>query len=262
MKTYMAIALCIIAGFLTGCASKAQMLEVERVRSIYKEVRDDPEISRYSPVYLYEAEQALENADNADDYEVARYYAYLVEKNIRLAEVTAENKAAEEKIQQLREKRYDILLRAREMEVRRAEQRAVAADEKSDTMQRKMTELQAEKTDRGYVLTLDNVLFETGKAELMAGSFFRLEQLAAFLKTYPDRHIRISGYTDNTGSKEYNQQLSRRRAQAVSKALQDRGISPERIEVRGMGEAYPVATNATAAGRQQNRRVEITILNK
>jgi OOP family OmpA-OmpF porin len=79
------------------------------------------------------------------------------------------------------------------------------------------------------------------------------------LKEYPETMVKIEGHTDSKGSADYNAQLSQRRAEAVRNFLVNNGISPERITAQGMGEDYPIATNSTAAGRLQNRRVEVTI---
>ncbi len=112
------------------------------------------------------------------------------------------------------------------------------------------------------VLTLGDVLFDTGKAQLHAGAARTIEQLASFLKENPERTIEIEGYTDSTGSQDLNLALSERRANAVKNALTDRGIAANRISARGFGEANPVAGNETAAGRQLNRRVDIVVSKK
>jgi outer membrane protein OmpA-like peptidoglycan-associated protein len=78
---------------------------------------------------------------------------------------------------------------------------------------------------------------------------------------HPDRPVVIEGHTDSTGSSDYNLQLSESRAAAVERVLLQNGIPPEQIRVRGFGESAPVTSNETAAGRQQNRRVEIVIAN-
>ena len=122
-----------------------------------------------------------------------------------------------------------------------------------------MEAMQAEQTDRGMVLTLGDVLFDLNRAELKPAGETTVGRLADFMAEYENRRVRVEGYTDSTGAESYNQQLSERRAEAVREALMDRGINRARIEVQGFGEQYPVATNETSAGRQQNRRVEIVI---
>ncbi|HEU0223369.1 MAG TPA: OmpA family protein, partial [Paracoccaceae bacterium] len=87
-----------------------------------------------------------------------------------------------------------------------------------------------------------------------------INQLARSLNRYPQSYVDVIGHTDSTGSDAYNQQLSERRAQAVDNALARRGVNPARIESAGYGETQPIASNATPAGRAQNRRVEVYII--
>lgn len=109
------------------------------------------------------------------------------------------------------------------------------------------------------MLTLGDVLFDSGQAELKAGAFSTIDRLATFMRENPERTLVVEGYTDSVGSDAYNLSLSQRRADAVRAALLARGIDGSRITKSGMGKANPVAGNDTAAGRQRNRRVEIVI---
>jgi OOP family OmpA-OmpF porin len=109
------------------------------------------------------------------------------------------------------------------------------------------------------VLTLGDVLFAPDQAELTRDAMRKLYPLVDILKEQPRRNIRIEGYTDNSGTESYNLDLSQRRADAVRDFLIDQGISPNRIIARGYGEAEPVASNDTAAGRRENRRVEVIV---
>ena len=156
------------------------------------------------------------------------------------------------------QRQIDISQQQAEMaqqQAREAEMRATQLEAQMKQMQ----ELNAKKTDRGMVITLGDVLFDTNKAELKRGSKRSLEKLSAFLKKYPDRQVQIEGYTDATGSTEYNLELSERRANAVRSALTQMGVAPERITTQGYGKDSPVASNDTPAGRQMNRRVEIVL---
>ena len=119
--------------------------------------------------------------------------------------------------------------------------------------------LHAKPADHGLVLTLGDVLFTSGRAELKPGALGNLNNLVNFLGKYPDRRAAIYGYTDSLGSKEYNQGLSERRANSVKSYLAAQGIDATRLSAAGLGGTAPVAGNDSAAGRQQNRRVEVII---
>jgi outer membrane protein OmpA-like peptidoglycan-associated protein len=122
-----------------------------------------------------------------------------------------------------------------------------------------LKDLEAKKTDRGLVITLGDVLFDTNRAELKSGGMRNIQKLAEFFKQYPQRKVVIEGFTDSTGGDARNQELSDKRAGAVRGALLDLGISADRITSHGYGEAYPVASNDNASGRQLNRRVELVV---
>jgi len=104
---------------------------------------------------------------------------------------------------------------------------------------------------------LSDVLFDTGQATLKPGADRALDRLAQFLKDSSGTDVLIEGHTDSVGTDDYNLALSQRRAQAVADALSSRGVATDRVQTKGLGKAYPVASNDTQAGRQQNRRVEI-----
>ena len=134
-----------------------------------------------------------------------------------------------------------------------------AAEERARNLERELADLQARETDRGLVLTLGDVLFDTGQATLKPGAMTTIDRLAQFMGDYPERAVRIEGHTDAMGSDETNQQLSELRALAVRSELLARGVDAARITTVGYGEARPVASNDTSAGRQQNRRIEVVV---
>ena len=136
---------------------------------------------------------------------------------------------------------------------------ASAATQQNARLQAEIEEMKAKPTDRGLVLTLGDVLFDTGKAELNAGANRKLDQLAQFLSEHPDRRLQIDGFTDTVGSDSYNLDLSQRRADAVRSAMISRAINGSRISTQGYGKAFPVASNSDSGGRQLNRRVEVVI---
>ncbi len=140
-----------------------------------------------------------------------------------------------------------------------ARRQAADAGMRSSELEAQLAAMQARKTDRGMVVTLGDVLFDTNESQLKSGGVRNVQKLADFFRQYPQRNVMIEGFTDSTGSGGHNQALSERRADSVRTALLGMGMSAERITWRGYGESYPVAGNDTAAGRQQNRRVEMVV---
>lgn len=140
-----------------------------------------------------------------------------------------------------------------------ARQQGQDAEARARGLEAQLRDLEAKKTDRGMVITLGDVLFDTNEANLKAGGMRNVQRLADFFKQYPQRTVMIEGFTDSTGTMKRNQQLSDDRAQSVRTALLGMGMGNERITSRGYGESYPAANNDTAAGRQLNRRVEIIV---
>lgn len=118
-----------------------------------------------------------------------------------------------------------------------------------------------ERTDDSIRLIMPgNITFKTDSADINSGFYTTLNAVAKVLNKYSNTTVMVAGYTDNTGSLDYNQTLSRNRANAVASYLQGQGVKSSRFEIMGMGTSNPIASNSTAAGRQQNRRVEIKII--
>ena len=140
-----------------------------------------------------------------------------------------------------------------------ARQQTQDAEGRARQLEAQLRDLEAKKTDRGMVITLGDVLFDTNQAQLKSGGMRNVQKLADFFKQYPQRKVLIEGFTDSTGSNSRNQNLSDERAAAVRTALLGMGVNSDRITSRGYGESFPVASNDTAAGRQQNRRVEVVV---
>ncbi|MGH8473986.1 MAG: OmpA family protein, partial [Gammaproteobacteria bacterium] len=133
----------------------------------------------------------------------------------------------------------------------------LSVQQQGQWLEEQMLSLAASETERGLVMTLGDVLFDTGRAELKPSASRTVLKLVQFLQLNPRRVVRIEGYTDSSGEERKNLDLSRARAQAVADVLVDLGVEGKRIQVEGYGEAYPLAENAPSRGRAQNRRVEI-----
>ena len=140
-----------------------------------------------------------------------------------------------------------------------ARQQSLDAEGRAQQLEAQLRDLEAKKTERGLVITLGDVLFDTNQSQLRSGGVRSVRKLADFFSQYPQRTVMIEGFTDSVGGDSANQQLSERRADSVRTALVGMGVGSERITWRGYGEAYPIAGNDTPAGRQQNRRVEMVV---
>jgi outer membrane protein OmpA-like peptidoglycan-associated protein len=158
---------------------------------------------------------------------------------------------------------------ARAREAEQARMRAVEEAERAektkaetDQLLKEFTELKAQQTERGIVLTMGDVLFAFGKSALLPGAIRNVQKVADFLQKNPTRNILIEGYTDSVGSDEFNLTLSQKRADAVKEQLVAMGIRSDRITTKGYGKQFPVASNESEGGRQLNRRVEVLILNE
>jgi outer membrane protein OmpA-like peptidoglycan-associated protein len=153
--------------------------------------------------------------------------------------------------------RQAVLLQARERESQRSADQASASAQRVDSLEAQLADLKVQKTERGLVLTLGDVLFDTGQATLKSGAYGTLDRLATALRDKSGRKVLIEGHTDNVGSDESNQGLSERRAQAVQSALMQRDVARSQMTALGKGENFPIASNDSADGRQSNRRVEL-----
>jgi len=141
--------------------------------------------------------------------------------------------------------------------------RQAIANSEAATMRREKEIAQGAHKENVQVLTVSfksDYLFATNSATILPGAQPELQRVSDVLRQYPETTIQVSGHTDNQGSEVYNQQLSERRAQAVRDAIVGMGVDPARITVIGYGESRPIASNDTAAGRTQNRRVEVRIV--
>lgn len=149
---------------------------------------------------------------------------------------------------------------AQSAEADAARTEANAARDEAASLRAAMADYKMTQTQLGATLVLQDVVFETGKADLKPGAADRLRPLASYLQANNQVQVRIDGHTDAQGGDAYNQQLSEARAGSVRAALVSMGVDGGRIQAIGHGKADPVASNTDAAGRQQNRRVEVTLV--
>jgi len=244
-----------LALLLGGCATAPPRSDqVDRARAETQALGQDPLAQRAAADDLQAAQASLRQADEAiqlrKPQESIDHYGYLAQRHAEAGEARVQAEHAREDLARAQQDRDRVLLAARAQEADRAKAQLAQT-------QQQLAELQAKQTERGPVVTLGDVLFDTGKATLKPGADLSLDRLASYLSAHPQTKVLIEGNTDSTGTAELNQALSERRAEAVANGLVGRGVSADAIRTLGRGEDYPVASNQTAAGRQQNRRVEI-----
>ena len=263
MRTGLAIGALAIA----GCAS-APPASLESARAALRAAQSDPQVAQYASAELDLASQALRDAERSADERA--HHAYIAQQRARTARQLAAARAFD--AQSVNSQRAALEQRVKEAEAERdrALARAVAAEQARDGQDRlaaevrrlkaQVAELEAEKTERGWILTLgSDLLFDIGQATLKPSGQRAIANVARFMRERGERKVVVEGFTDNTGSDALNQRLSERRARAVRDALVKQGIDAERIEARGLGAANPVASNDNPSGRSLNRRVEIVI---
>ena len=261
-KRYLILCLPVVF-IMAGCATKPVITEsLVRARSAYAKIQTDPNISANAPVASYEAGQALQLAEQAKDLPTQEHLAYIAERKAQIAVVNAEKSMTEKEALRLQKEKDQILIKSSEHEAEMARKEADLARQKAKQVEAELAELKAKQTERGIVLTLGDVFFETGRAILKPGGLQAIDKLSIFLEKHPDRGVLIEGHTDSVGKEEFNMHLSQRRAEAVRNALLERGVNAQRITTKGYGESYPVASNKTAEGRQLNRRVEVVVVNQ
>jgi outer membrane protein OmpA-like peptidoglycan-associated protein len=279
-----------------GCASTGPTPELIDARRAYDEARQS-DAATYSPDKLLTAKQALEraetaHADDAGSFE-ERSLAYVAQRRAQYAATYGayeKDRRALTEAEQAYKAKQDSLRRSAEQQATDA-QRSLAATwdnlanarkeiaSQQTRLQKSEAELekakqtaaaamaslskiaQVKEEQRGVVITLDGqVLFVTGKAELLPIARDRLNQVAQSLKELDDdKLVSIDGYTDSRGADDMNMKLSQDRANAVKDYLVSQGVKAEKIRATGRGEANPIASNETAEGRANNRRVEIVI---
>jgi len=185
----------------------------------------------------------LSNAQKTADLQVAQQTNAQKTADLQLAEQANARKSAE--------------LADADAAAQRAQAQVARRDARVSDLEVQLQDMNLRKTERGIVVTLGDVLFDSGRAQLLPASGRNMDKLAAVFRRDPGRRASIEGFTDSVGDAGANVELSGRRANAVMGALVGLGVAADHLSTRAHGEAMPAASNATAAGRQLNRRVEI-----
>lgn len=282
-KNHFTPALLTMMVMVSACSTTPKTTsQLEQSRHDYAVAQSNPKVANFAALEMKQATEALgvanAAAQNRDDTQKIDQFAYIAGQKIALAQEVAKQKSAEADIASAGKERDQVRLDQRTNEANQASRAAQVAQDDAARSQRNMVTAQqqtqdaqahaaqleaqlnalaAKKTERGMVITLGDVLFGTDMSQLTPMGMQTARKLADVLQQNPERTVLIEGFTDSTGSADHNQQLSQRRATAVKTALLQMNVAAERIAMRGYGEAFPVAGNATAQDRQLNRRVEI-----
>jgi outer membrane protein OmpA-like peptidoglycan-associated protein len=271
-----------VVGIVSGCASAVPPRELVDARTAYESAKKGP-AAQYDPAALHVAQESLQTAENSfagdGDSAETRDLAYAAQRRSQLAEAQARVKVAQQETAEaqkqvqltqadvakrtrgeLNQTREQLQMNQQQLEAERA--RRMEAEKRAQQAAADLARIAAVKQEpRGMVITLSGaVLFASAKSALLPQAQVKLNEVAdALVKGDPDSKITVEGYTDSQGAASFNQDLSQKRAQSVRDYLVSRGIASDRVDAVGFGPDKPVADNASAEGRANNRRVEIVV---
>jgi len=241
--------LVVLALGAAACAPR-QSRALEEARRDYMAAKSDPAVARYAALPLQEAGVTIDRAEqeqrrgNASE---VGHLSYVARQEVAKARQIATESQARAEASALSAARDDVVVAARAQRV--------------DAILAELAALEARETAEGLALTMRDVFFETDSAELTPAARRDLARLATYVREHPDRNVVIEGHTDSQGSDAYNDELSLRRAESVRSYLAQQGVDAARLVAQGYGERHPIASNGSADGRQQNRRVEMLVMN-
>ena len=261
----------------TSAREAAQMAEDARIIT-FKGIQEDQRAAERAAAAQREAqaraqaqqaaEQARQEQERREQAEADRAAAERAKLEAQrsaqqAAEAQAQANAARAQALQERQAEQAEADRVRQEKEQSEQLRQQAEAEKNQLRERLRRQLnvilETRETARGLIVNLSDVLFETGSYALRPGAREKMAKLSGVLLAYPGLKIEVDGHTDNVGGDEYNQRLSEERAEAVRDYLVAQGVSRSSVNAIGFGKTHAVASNDTASGRQQNRRVEIVV---
>lgn len=278
------------AAALAACSSVPERhLALEEARSRLNTAQADRQVQQHAGDEMRLAVTALQRADAAhaagQPSDEVDHLAYLTARRVALAQEVSATRQAQTTVEGARAERDAMLLTLRTQEADEAQRKLATSERKVDrqgaelaqadrnaaadkadlarsdartaALEAELKGMNARRTERGIVVTLGDMLFDSGQARVLPAGTTSVSGLAEFMRRNPSRRASIEGYTDSMGSDGANQQLSDRRAGAVRDMLVGMGITGDRLSTVGHGESGPVASNDTAEGRRSNRRVEI-----
>jgi outer membrane protein OmpA-like peptidoglycan-associated protein len=249
-----ALMLCSAAS-LYGCAGhQVSEQALQQATTDFQNVKEDTDVLRGAPKDVIRAGESLARAERLSTFwgsgADVNHYAFLSSRYSAIAREHTRLMLNQELLAKSELERQRLQLELREAKLAGLQQQGKLIEEQ-------MVALVTTQTDRGLVMTLGDVLFDTGNAELKPSANRTMLKLVQFLQLNPKRTVRVEGYTDNTGDEHANLELSKERAQAVADVITDLGIGEPRIQVEGYGDQFPMDVNTSERGRAKNRRVEV-----
>lgn len=281
MKTLTYLIIIASAGLLISCAASVPPPELVSAREAYQRASTG-QAAQLVPAELHKAKQALAVAESSFQKDPksfrTRDLAYVADRKAKLADALAvtavENTAAAKANKEYDATQTEIVKNAKAdvtaleasgviagEKLAASEKARLEAEKRAADAQAELAKLASVKEDaRGTVITLSgSVFFASNKSVLLPAAQGQLNQVADALMVTKERKLTVEGHTDSQGASEYNQELSRQRAETVRLYIISRGYPGTLIQAQGMGEERPVADNASAEGRANNRRVEIIV---
>jgi len=276
-RTIPASTLC-LSLLLGACAGNPKVPPaLAEARSTLHTAELDTAVLNYAPLELNKATESLQHANQlqaqGEPLTEINSAAYVANQQAKVAMAVAQAKSNDAAIAGAEADRERTRADVRAAEAQNAQAQASraqtqanaaqaqagAARAQNEQLRQQLADLQTQQTERGLLVTLGDVLFEFGRADIKPGAQVALYKLADFLQKNATRRILIEGHTDSVGSSASNITLSQNRAHAVAAALEGLGVSAQRVTSVGYGEDYPIAANTTDTNRALNRRVEVYI---
>lgn len=284
------LTLIVLTATVAACSTVPERnSDLDRARGRFNMAQRDAQVVTLAPEELNLARTTMDQAQNAWDQKQPKatvdHLSYMTAQRVIIAQETASSRAAQAITANAAAERDKLLLTQRTAEADLARQKLAAAersnaqktnqlaqadaaakqdqaridysDARAHALELELKDLNAKKTERGFVITLGDVLFDSGQDRLLPEGAGYMVRLADAFKRNTALTAAIEGYTDSVGSTASNIELSARRARTVMAALMGQGVLANQLSVRAMGESNPAASNDTSAGRQMNRRVEI-----
>jgi outer membrane protein OmpA-like peptidoglycan-associated protein len=220
-------------------------------RQAQAEAEQRQRIEEQNQAAQQQAQQAQQEAEQQrQQAEQAQQQAQQEAEKRAVAEQQAQQTA--QQVDEARRRAQDAQQRAQQAEAQQQQLRQQIRDQLNQI-------LETRDTARGLIVSMPDVLFDTNSAALKTTARERLAKVSGILLAHPDIKVEVDGYTDSTGDPMFNEQLSQQRAAAVQSYLTQQGVPGGSVSIHGFGEANPIASNDTASGRQQNRRVELVV---